>query len=265
MNKEVSILIPHYKTLKMTQLCLRLIKKHTDLQRVEIIVIDNGSNDESSDFLKKLDGITLLIREKVMGESGAMSHSKALDLGLEHVSTPFFLSIHTDTLVIAPGWLDFLLDHIKSEKNIAGVGSWKLEFKPMYKRILKNMERFWQARIWYPMKGKAGGKITGIGDNYYYLRSHCALYKTDLVKNSTNGFNDGGEVAGKVLHKKLVDQGFTMRFLSSDDLSQYVRHLNHATAILNPELHGKRTGKKKQLNRIEKELNRLERSVNADD
>jgi len=86
-------LIPHYKTLKMTQLCLRLIKSHTDLERVEIIVEDNGSKDESSEYLKKLDWISLITREKVIGESGAQSHSNALNLALERVSTPYVLSI----------------------------------------------------------------------------------------------------------------------------------------------------------------------------
>ena len=265
MSTEVSILIPHYKTLKMTQLCLRLIKSHTDLERVEIIVEDNGSNDESSEYLKKLDWISLITREKVIGESGAQSHSNALNLALERVSTPYVLSIHTDTFVIDSGWLDYLLDAIKSDKELAGVGSWKLEFKPLYKRVLKQIEKFWQLRVWYPILNKGEGGVNGIGGNYYYLRSHCALYKTEYVRDYTNGFNDGGETAGKVMHNKLVENGFSMKFLDANELSRYVRHLNHATAILNPELHGKRTGKKKQLNRIEKELNHIERSVTADD
>jgi len=248
----------------MTQLCLSLIKKHTDLERVEIIVIDNGSNDESSEYLKNLDWITLIIREKVAGESGARSHSNALNIALERVVTPYVLSIHTDTFIIDSSWLDYLLGKIDNDEKIAGVGSWKLEFKPIYKRVLKCMEKFWQVRVWYPLMGKDEGNIAGIGGNHYYLRSHCALYKTEYVKQYTDGFNDGGETAGKGMHKKLVEHGFVMRFLDSVELSQYVRHLNHATAILNPELHGKTTGKPKQFKRIEKELNEVVELVNSD-
>ena len=254
MNKDVAILIPHYKTLKMTKLCLALLKKNTDLARAELIVIDNGSNDDSSDYLKSLDWITLITRDKVEGEKGAIAHSNALDLALEKVTTPYFLSIHTDTFVTHPKWLEFLLTQIQSEASLAGVGSWKLEFKPWYKRVLKSIETFWQEKIWYPLIGKGYGAIAGKGDNYYYLRSHCALYKTEQVRKYTNGFNDGGETAGKVMHRKLEESGFTMKFLESSELSRYVRHLNHATAILNPELQGKGTGKPKQLKRIQKEL-----------
>ncbi|MFW5450642.1 MAG: glycosyltransferase family 2 protein [Methylophagaceae bacterium] len=261
MNQEVSILIPHYKTLKMTQLCLQLIEKNTDLSKVEVIVIDNGSNDASSEYLKSVNWITLIIRDKIEGESGAHAHGNALDLALGSVKTSYFLSIHTDTFVIDPDWLTFLLGQIKIEDNLAGVGSWKLEFKPLYKRVLKHLETFWQLKIWYPIMGKGSGAIAGVGDNYYYLRSHCALYKTDCVRNYANGFNDGGEPAGKLMHRKLVDSGFKMKFLESSELSKYVRHLNHATAILNPELHGTGTAKPKQIARIRKELNEIAGSV----
>lgn len=254
MNKEVAILIPHYKTLKMTKLCLDLLKKNTDLARAELIVIDNGSKDDSSDYLRSLDWITLITRDKIEGEKGATAHSNALDLALEKVTTPYFLSIHTDTFVIHPKWLEFLLAQIQSDDNLAGIGSWKLEFKPWYKRILKSIEKFWQENIWFPLVGKGDGAIAGRGDNYYYLRSHCALYKTEHVRKYANGFNDGGETAGKVMHRKLEDSGLIMKFLESNHLSRYVRHLNHATQILNPELQGKGTGKPKQFKRIQKEL-----------
>jgi len=260
MKKEVSILIPHYKTLIMTQLCLKMVKQHTNLDRVEVIVIDNGSNDESTDYLKGLAWITLLIREKVANESGAQSHAKALDMALARVTTPFVLSIHTDTFFINSSWLDFLLGYFEKDNSLAGVGSWKLEVKPFYKRILKYLETFWQLKIWYPLTNKGNGKVQGVGNNYYYLRSHCALYKTEYIKKYTHGFSDGGEVAGKVMHKKLVDKGFTMSFLESVELSRYVRHVNHATAILNPELHGKNTANPKQLERVKKELKEIEES-----
>ena len=258
MKKEVSILIPHYKTLEMTRLCLNMIRRHTDLDRVEVIVIDNGSSDKSTKYLQELDWITLLIREKVVDESGAQSHANALDDALERVTTPFFLSIHTDTFFINPGWLDFLLEKFKYDDNMAGIGSWKLEVNPLYKRILKYIETFWQLKIWYPILGKGAGSIAGAGNNHYYLRSHCALYKTEIIREYGLGFSDGGQVAGKIMHQTLLDKGFEMNFLDSNELSKYIRHLNHATVILNPELHRGGVAKPRQVRRIKKELKEIE-------
>lgn len=71
--------------------------------------------------------------------------------------------------------------------------------------------------------------LKGEEKNYYYLRSHCALYRTELIKQYSNGFNDGQETVGKVLRKKLTEKNYQMLFLTSDELSKYIRHFNHAT------------------------------------
>ena len=254
---EVTVLIPHYKTLELTKMCLRSLIKFTDLGRIRVIVLDNGSKDESTEYLRTLDWITFVEREPVTGDSGPRTHCKSLDEGLDMTTTPYVLSIHTDTLVISPDWLDFLLDKIKANERIAGVGSWKLEYKPRYRRWAKDFETFWLLRIWYPLTGKKQHKVYGAGGHDLYLRSHCAMYRTDLLREYTNGFSDGDTAAGTEIHRKLVAANFDMVFIESEELYPYLRHLNHATAIFNPEIAGRGTRSKKQLRKVMRELNKL--------
>jgi len=257
---QVTILVPNYKTPQLTRLCLRLIRKHTDPHLAKVIVIDNDSRDESVQYLRSLKWIELIERSHVAGESPALSHARALDLALERVHTPYVLSIHTDTLVRHPGWLPFLLKQIQQETNIAGVGSWKLENKPAWKRTLKSVERFIQKSYYY-LTGKKNHALEGLDHNHYYLRSHCALYKIDLIRKYHSGFSDGEEVAGKAMHRKLVAEGYKMLFLPSDILLNYMDHINHATTILNPQLSRKEKSVVKGLKRIEKSL----QTFHADD
>ncbi len=84
--------------------------------------------------------------------------------------------------------------------------------------------------------GKKDHGIDGVGKNYYYLRSHCAMYRMDLIRQFNLCFADGDMVAGKDMHKKLVDAGYKMMFLPSELLIKYLDHINHATTVLNPEL-----------------------------
>lgn len=232
---QVTVLIPNYKTPELTKLCLRLLRKHTDPNLAHFIVIDNNSQDASLAYLRTLSWIELVERPGIAGEGPALSHARALDLGLSKVTTPYVLSIHTDTLVRHSRWLPFLLAKIEHKPGVAGVGSWKLESKPFIRRLAKRIERSFQAG-YYRLMGKTDHALEGRGNNYYYLRSHCALYRTELLRQFAPSFADGEETAGKVMHRKLMEKGYQMIFLASEDLGQYIDHVNHATMVLNPEL-----------------------------
>lgn len=236
MNKPlVTILVPNYRTKVLTQLCLRLIRYWTDAQLYKVIVIDNDSADDSLAYLKTVAWIHLIERQASPGESAPLSHSRALDQALALVDTPYVLSIHTDTLIKQAAWLPFLLQQIEGQPQVAGVGSWKLEHKSIWKRCLKRLEFIWQ---YSRLKANPGQDhaLEGVGANHYYLRSHCALYRTELLQRHGLTFSLNDEVAGKAMHRRLIELGYHMTFLSSDALLPYLDHINHATMILNPEL-----------------------------
>jgi glycosyltransferase involved in cell wall biosynthesis len=225
-HKQVTIIIPNYKTYDLTKICLRLIRKNTDLSKAHIIVVDNNSNDESTKYLKKLTWIEFIHRDGVPNESGPMSHARALDLGLKRAKTPYVAVIHTDTFILHPGWLNYILKLFK-DKSVGGVGSWKLEHKNLIKKIGKKIE--------YIIKKLFKVKISKerFNKEYHYLRSHCAFYRTKYIKLVKSSFSDRNESPGKVLHEKLKKAGYKMIFLESNQLLNYVDHVNHATLAIN--------------------------------
>ena len=224
---DCTIIIPNYKTPELTKLCLRSLRKHTDLNKARIVVVDNDSADASLDYLRSLKWITLVER-KTGEESGPEMHARALDAALELVDTPFFLVMHTDTIVVSDEWLDYLLGAFAADPKLAGVGSWKLEKSSKLKYYGQRLEELVR-RIFLRRRHAPEER---------YLRSHCAMYRTDLVRSLTRGFFDG-ETAGRSLHRMLVAAGYGMRFLESFELGAYIRHLNHATMILNPSGEGR--------------------------
>jgi hypothetical protein len=256
----VTILVPNYKTLELTRLCLRLLRKYTDAGLAKVIVIDNDSADVSLEYLRSLSWLQLIERKAIPGESPVVSHSRALDMGLAAVTTPYVLSIHTDTLVKHKKWLPYLLAEIAKRPTIAGVGSWKLEQKPMWRQVMKYLERQWQ-RVYFSVIGKTRHGLEGVGKNYYYLRSHCALYRMDVLRQLNLHFTDGDMVAGKYLHKQIIEAGYEMVFLPSDILIHYLEHINHATTVLNPQLSSREKSVIKGLSRIKSTLNRLQADV----
>ncbi|MEK9771369.1 MAG: glycosyltransferase [Nitrosomonadales bacterium] len=228
-QKIATILIPNYKTAELTKICLRLIRKFTDLAKVEVIVIDNNSNDESTKYLESVKWIKLIKRKTIPNEGGVLSHGRALDLGLKKVSTDYVISFHTDTFVHNDAWLEYLLSSFTHPK-IAGVGSWKLEQKNFLQKLGKNTELL--------LKKLFGGKNNPFryDKNYHYLRSHCAIYRTKYIKKIKTFFSDGNQTAGLIMHRKLINAGYKMIFLESNELMKYIHHVNHATQALNPEI-----------------------------
>ena len=63
-----------------------------------------------------------------------MSQCKSFRFSSYKVTTPFVIAIHTDTFVIHPNWLNILL-HPFENKNVGGVGSWKLEMDWFFKNF----------------------------------------------------------------------------------------------------------------------------------
>ena len=96
-----------------------------------------------------------------------------------------------------------------------------------------------------------------------FLRSHCALYSTDLLRQHTRGFGDG-ESAGKSIHRLLTAAGYEMEFIPPEILIRYMDHLNHATMILNPSIGDRRTSAPKARQALEARMEQF-RDILADD
>ena len=256
MDQPVSIILPNYKTPELTRLCLRSLRKYTPHDAIRIIAVDNASGDESLEYLRSLGWIRLIERTPadIAGLEPAVMHTTAMDLALKEVETPFVLSFHTDTIVYRPDWLEFLLGRINRSEKIAGVGSWKIEFFSPFRRFGKKLEVVeTRAKVLLGLKKP----------EVRFLRSHCALYRTELLKRYTRGFGDG-ESAGKSIHKHLTDAGFIMEFIPPEVLVKYMDHLNHATMILNPSISDRKTSAPEVREALDAKMARF-RDILADD
>ncbi|MHC4741420.1 MAG: glycosyltransferase family 2 protein [Planctomycetota bacterium] len=223
---KATICIVNYRTLEMTRLALRCIRKFTNYP-YEVIVVDNDSNDESLEYLKNLKWIRLLERKTTGDVSPSRSHSKALQLGFENANTEFFVSMHSDALVQMPNWLTDLIAYFGDDEKIASVGSGKLELKPKWRVSLKKAT---DLRAFMRKLFKTAG-------NYrHYNRTICCLYRMEILRNEGLSFltdEQRGWTSGEKLYYELVERGYPTVELPSAVMGQYVMHLSHATQVVN--------------------------------
>lgn len=229
---KVTICIANYKTLDFIRLSLRSIRKFTNYP-YEVVVVDNNSQDESLEYLKSLPWIRLIERHCEGGEStGSYAHGAALDLGLQNCGTEFFVTLHSDTFVQKRDWLMELISYFGDDKNIACVGSGKIELTPRWQILLK------KATDLRSFRRRLLGEPDAVGKYRYYNRTICCLYRTDILRRENLSFlmdRDKGLTAGKKLYFELVDRGYKTVELPAKVLGQYVIHLAHATQAVNPK------------------------------
>ena len=110
----VSIIIPVYNNLKYTQTCLEALKKTINGIEYEVVVVDNGSTDETPVFFKNLKDKTVnYIRlEKNYG------FAKACNIGAKKAKGEVLVFLNNDTVPLR-GWLDPIVEAV-DERTITG-------------------------------------------------------------------------------------------------------------------------------------------------
>ena len=111
---ETTIIIPCKDNLQYTKKCLCSITNHTSVPH-KIIVVDDGSNEKTKEFLQEIKGITLISNKKSLG------FPSACNLGALRNKSDFFVLMNND-IEVTKNWLRMLLDNMKADPKLGIVG-----------------------------------------------------------------------------------------------------------------------------------------------
>jgi glycosyltransferase involved in cell wall biosynthesis len=224
-----SIALVNYKTPEVTKLCLELLQKVIDVNKVPVWVVDNDSKDESLVYLKSLSWIKLIERKPVLNEHGFMAHGRALDLILEQVNTDYLLLMHTDTLIYDAEIIQHMLEELSKNKKAAAIG------------CLEQVHRSRLATVWrvairavkyYSRRLKV---VLGIGTReprlFYeiYLKSFCTLWNVDIVKRHQMRFAMIERIPGYEMQDQLRQLGYAFLSIPPQQMFQYLDHIEAGT------------------------------------
>lgn len=112
-NKKLSIIIVTWNTAKVTQKCVDSINKYLPSQ--EIIVVDNGSQDNTVDILKKIKNV------KIIKNHSNLGFAKANNIGFKSVSSDYVVFMNSDIELIDNSILA-MVDYLKNHLNIGLIG-----------------------------------------------------------------------------------------------------------------------------------------------
>ncbi len=115
LTPRASIIIPVYNQFAHTLSCLRALAAHSPEASIEVIVVDDGSSDQTIAALPQITGVRYHQRTENGGFIAACNDGAAQARG------DFLIFLNNDT-VPQPGWLDALLDTFAEypEAGLAG-------------------------------------------------------------------------------------------------------------------------------------------------
>lgn len=237
-QEKITICIPQWQVKRYITVCLRAIRKYSAKYDLEVIIIDNGSKDESLDYLRSLRWIRLIERPEETYTNWPTNVFTGWDVGLQHATGRFYVTMHSDVFVKAEDWLDPLLEQVRQSPKIAGAGAWKL--------FLENPVYAWQKRVTGYVAGQfkravglRGHAEWNVG---HYPRDYCALYRTDVLRDHGLQFrpHEGKSPAyakggGYSIAAQLWDAGYETRVIPLREMAARVVHVAHGTAGVTKE------------------------------
>jgi glycosyltransferase involved in cell wall biosynthesis len=256
---RVSICIPHYQVQDLMRLCLRALRRYTDAPAYEVIVVDNGSTDETLPWLRSLDWITLVERGEATPADWIRAMNTALDLGLERSRGAYYLIMHTDTIVRRRGWLRRMVEAIESGPQVASCGSGKLEQRSALDQFVRNATDTKRFRLWLrrTVLRDAGARQL---PREPCPRDYCAMYRTEILRQHGLSFvGKGGYSAGETVYYDLKHLGYESAFIPVPEMMRNMDHIAHATGAIQPERKLDRT------HTFRKTRRRLKRLFHRDD
>ena len=117
----LSVITVNFRTKELIQVCLEHVWRHTHDVEYETIVVDNGSRDDSSEYLNRLanTGRIRLVERKQGLHYDARDHGEALDIAISHANGKFILLFDSDTLITDDRWWSKLTAAMVAENATA--------------------------------------------------------------------------------------------------------------------------------------------------
>jgi GT2 family glycosyltransferase len=109
-------MILNFNGLRWLKICLPSVVKST-YKNLDLYVIDNGSIDDSSEFVKSNYPNVKLVR---FAEN--LGFAEAYNRAIRDVEADYVLLLNNDTVVLNPEWIEILVDRAEEDSSIAAAG-----------------------------------------------------------------------------------------------------------------------------------------------
>jgi GT2 family glycosyltransferase len=224
-----SVVLVNYKSLELTKACLDLLREGLQTSGAPLWVVDNYSDDASSEYLRTLSWINLIERKKTTPEAGRIAHGRALDAALDKIDTEYVFLLHTDTLIYDLSVFAMMIGQCAGPREVAAVGCVEQLNRGVGRSAWRLASRF--------IRHYARRSLRALGLNAKepkpfrekHLKSFCTLWNVRLIKKHGLHFLTDDRNPGYDLQDRMTARGYKIVFLSPRKIFSYLDHIQSGT------------------------------------
>jgi glycosyltransferase involved in cell wall biosynthesis len=200
MNELVSVIVTNFNYSKYIGYCLRSIKEQT-YEKIEVIVVDDGSTDNSVKILQSYEGIKLIALNKNMGYSHAKNEGIVNSIG------DYLVVLDADDMLTANS-IRSRVEAIQGY-DIVHADAYNLFGEGYYTECYHEPEKFFRAR----RHDYFSSKITGL-QWYNCIHAQTVMVKREVYKKIGLYDEDMKSKGDREMWHRILFDGFNLNFLN---------------------------------------------------
>ena len=118
MKNHVSVVVLTWNARRYTEQCIRTLQSNTDYENWNLVVVDNGSTDGTVEYLRALEGVTLVENAQNMGFTHAVNQGIAASPAGADI-----VLVNNDLVIESASWLARLNEAAYEAADIGIVGA----------------------------------------------------------------------------------------------------------------------------------------------
>ncbi len=201
---KVSVVVLSYNQVDLLKACLHSLEKFSNYPNLELIVVDNASDEATRAFLREYESARPLARirdVKILFNDDNLGFAGGNNVGIREATGDYVILLNNDTYVTR-GWVLDMVRHLKNDPKLGLVGA-----------VTNNIGN----------EAKIDVEYADMSEMALAARAYTMAHPRELLPVSNVAFFCVGMRRSTIDEVGLLDEAFTRGFFEDDDYCNRVR------------------------------------------